>query len=184
MSARTFPDRLARPTWRTLLAAFDAQSDVLAREGPYSGKLNPSAIVTKIIQDTGRFAERFASDAVYGIEDILDFSEADAVPCQGFDALICFGIRRDGVDHDNWIMSRLMDGMSPRPNGYIYPTKDYRRVLIARAEVRGRERTLTLKDVTDKFIRIDPRDLDGNGALLPEPTPYDHRDNDESEANN
>lgn len=84
----------------------------------YSGKydINDSSILTRLIQEAGRYCERFASDLFIdwkAVERKIDSADA-------LDLVFLFGFRRDGVDGNSFILSRYNGG------GYAYPEKEYR----------------------------------------------------------
>lgn len=70
----------------------------------YSGKfdINYSSILTRLIQEAGRYCESFASDLFIdwaGIEKNL----SDRDYCGG---VYLFGFRKYGVDHNSYVLSR------------------------------------------------------------------------------
>ena len=78
---------------------------LIAESNYYSeGKwdINYSSILTHLIQWTGRMCERFASDLFISWSSIVEeLTEPD------IDKTFLFGLREDGVDHTNWVLSRL-----------------------------------------------------------------------------
>lgn len=66
-------------------------------------EINDSSILTRLIQEAGRYCERFASDLFLDWESVQEFLNA-AEP--GDSKTYLFGFRQDGVDHDNFIFSR------------------------------------------------------------------------------
>ena len=70
--------------------------------------VNYSTILTKLIQEAGRWCERYASDLFVDWISLME-KLAD----RNFDGeTFLFGFRRDGVDHTSYILSRLNDGES------------------------------------------------------------------------
>ena len=65
--------------------------------------INTSSILTELIQQTGRFAERFASDL------FIDWQSVNAWIGSGCEEnkTWFFGIRESGVDHEAFITSRM-----------------------------------------------------------------------------
>lgn len=84
-------------------------------EGGYS--INHSGILTRLIQEAGRFCERFASDLFLDWKSVEKWIENAE---RGDSTVYLFGFRRDGVDGNSFIMSRYNGG------GYAYPEKEYR----------------------------------------------------------
>ena len=70
--------------------------------------INCSTILTKLIQEAGRWCERYASDLFIDwinlMEKLMDENFKGGIYLYGF--------RRDGVDHASYILSRLNDGES------------------------------------------------------------------------
>lgn len=103
----------------------------------YSGKyeINTSSILTRLIQEAGRFCENFASDLFIDwarIEKELDGS--DAILGETF----LFGFRKDGVDHNSFILSRYNNGM------YACPEAEYRSMWRLDIEADGKDINMTL----------------------------------------
>lgn len=76
------------------------------RMGYYSGRyeINYSSILTRLIQEAGRFCESFASDLFIDWESVLDFiKEHDGAE---IDTAFLFGFRQYGVDHLEYVLSR------------------------------------------------------------------------------
>lgn len=69
--------------------------------------LNLSAILTKLIQEAGRWCERFASDLFVDWGAILH--HLDQLDPDSENRSFLFGFRKDGVDHTEWVLSRFND---------------------------------------------------------------------------
>lgn len=160
----------------TVRRAFDKTEDTVMTETGSPENVNMSDIFTRIIQDTGRFAERYASDALYAIRTVDELCRSAWTSREPVDEIFVFGIRASGVDGNAYFMSRLFDTRSPFVE-YVHPEQVYRRVLALRVRIGmlplfdgGTElypRVICdLKDLTHSFLRIDPADLDGNGKLI------------------
>lgn len=98
--------------------AHDTMTDT-GRRSYYNGKyeVNHSGILTRLIQEAGRFCERFASDLFIdwgGVERWIDNADT------GAETVFLFGFRRDGVDGNSFVLSRYNNGC------YAYPEKEYR----------------------------------------------------------
>lgn len=160
----------------TVRRAFDKTGDTVMTETGSPENVNMSDIFTRIIQDVGRFAERYASDALYTIRTVDGLCKSAWTSREPVDEIFVFGIRASGVDGNAYFMSRLFDTRSDFVE-YVHPEQVYRRVLALRVRIGmlplfdgGTElhpRVICeLKDLTHSFLRIDPADLDGNGRLV------------------
>ena len=80
-------------------------------------EVNYSDILTRLIQEAGRFCERYASDLFISWESVLHWIDE-----AGDDEkeIFLFGFRQNGVDHNNFILSRYESGM------YKHPELEYR----------------------------------------------------------
>ena len=102
----------------------------------YSGayEINTSGILSRLIQEAGRFCESFASDL------FIDWKEIEKkIDCN--DALFLtylFGFRQNGVDHNSFILSRYNGG------GYAFPEKEYRSMWRLDIKADGNSITMTL----------------------------------------
>ena len=70
----------------------------------YSGKydINYSSILSRLIQEAGRFCENFASDLFIDWQSIeLDLEKPDFSG-----GVYLFGFRQSGVDHNTFVLSR------------------------------------------------------------------------------
>ena len=119
------------------------------------------------IQDVGRFCERFASDFIISWDMVRKQLEPRPVT-EPYYTVEIFGIRRAGVDHNNFFLSHLRNDSRGR---YFCCENVYRKVLalgieILPAEPPGREPRVacTLKDLTDELWRVEPGDLEENAA--------------------
>lgn len=160
----------------TVRRAFDKTEGTVMTETGSPENVNMSDIFTRIIQDTGRFAERYASDALYAIKAVDGLCKSAWTSREPVDEIFVFGIRASGVDGNAYFMSRLFDTRSPFVE-YVHPEQVYRRVLALRVRIGMLPlfdggtglypRVICdLKDLTHSFLRIDPADLDGNGKLV------------------
>lgn len=72
--------------------------------------INTSSILTRLIQEAGRYCEHFASDLFIDwqsiTENFTDYEYAGGV--------YLFGFRKDGVDGNNYVLNRCNDGDSAR----------------------------------------------------------------------
>lgn len=102
--------------------------------------INLSSIATILIQNVGRFCERYASDFLITWNSVNRILESDE---QNFDELILFGIRENGVDHDAYILSNL----EQYKNLPGYFDHYYRKIFALRLQASSGMMTATLKDI-------------------------------------
>lgn len=158
-------DRLRGQTYATIRAAFNSSNEILEEYGD-AGSCNITGILTRIIQDVGRFSERWSSDALYGMDHLRDLAgEHYSLRDQPeFDEIFTFGIRQDGVDHGSYVLCNLAKSRD-RFTGYVFPKRDYRRVLAVRCRARfvpGLNATrawFSFRDITNGFHAIETADL-------------------------
>ena len=172
-----FPTHVLDTTPATVRTAFQKQPILLAESGNL-GNVNVTSILTHVIQVTGRFAERYASDVLYSLDDIralVDGNfEGGLVLDKPIDEILVMGIRRDGVDHASFLLSRLLGTKRGGLDPYVYPEHVYRAILAVRVQIvndaPGPAKVVcTLKDITNAIIKVDPADLDADGKPLPIP---------------
>lgn len=63
--------------------------------------INTSAIYSKLITDTGRFCENYASDILISLREVEKYIDYGC--CE--DKTFLFGIYQDGVDHTNFVLA-------------------------------------------------------------------------------
>jgi len=75
------------------------------RRGYYSGRyeINYSSILTQLIQEAGRYCERFASDLFIDWSSVVDWIDSAE---NGMEETFLFGFRQNGVDHKEYVLSR------------------------------------------------------------------------------
>lgn len=74
----------------------------------YTGKysVNYSSILSRLIQEAGRYCEEYASDLFIDWESVLLY--IDGASCESeSEKMFLFGFRKYGVDHDNFVFSRV-----------------------------------------------------------------------------
>ena len=137
----------------------DTSTDIIA-EGmrPKSpndaGNINYSTILTKLIQDTGRFVESFASDLFIDWNTVIE----DIIGDDPIDKIYAFALRESGVDH----MPFLCSHVSQSKETYRFP-EEYRRVYLLwitnmpdeNGQVVPRFITMHLRDATklsDRYV--------------------------------
>lgn len=129
-------------------------------------ELNISDLQTLLIQITGRFCEKYASDLLCTLSTIEPFCKN--VQIKNPDRwVIGIGIRDYGVDHNSFIIHRLNETKS-NPHDFVYPNKIYRKLLILDITDKIMDmknnngiykRIFTLVDATHDVSKIIPNDL-------------------------
>ena len=96
--------------------------------------VNYSSILTKLIQEAGRFCESYASDL------FIDWAKVDRFmeDSEFTSAKLVFGFRKSGVDHLEYVLCNLNNGCS---------MDYYRSVWILEIHAEGREMTMKLGKV-------------------------------------
>ena len=175
-----FPKELMDHTYATIRSAFNNTKTLMEEHGEL-GNINITSILTHIIQTVGRYADSYASDALYSIDDIRTLCEHEYPAYRDIDEIFVFGIRRHGVDGNNFLMTRLVSTIHGPINGYVYPETMYRSILAVRVHIwceraedsrqtsRYVDATCELKDLTDSFRTINSADIAGDGTLIHPP---------------
>ena len=73
-----------------------------SQKGCYVGEINWSSIITKLIQEAGRWCVYYASDLFVQLHPIVNALENGTLRSRNE----IFGFRESGVDHDSFILSR------------------------------------------------------------------------------
>lgn len=144
-----------------------AQNDKLAttRNIPLS-QINMSDIYSHLITETGRFAERYASDLLYNINAIEQFLCSDRFSHidpsnpqkKEYQAIFPVAIRKSGVDGLNFMLSRLKNTRQNAYN-YVHVEHAYRKILAVEFIIAYDGRTdANLYDITNHIRKIDERD--------------------------
>lgn len=183
-------DALRGCTYATIRAAFNNSDEIMEEYGDM-GSANITGIMTKVMQDVGRFSERWSSDALYNLDHLRDIAGRAARIEEPFDEIFAFGIRADGVDGNTFLVQRIADTRDYM-TGYVFPLRTYRRILAVRATA-CREKGLSsvrarfsLRDLTHAFHSIDTADLQDPGDKMSKlrdvpfeggksPEPYDEK---------
>lgn len=120
-------------TPKTLIQTIE-QYDNAMMEAFHEGHImdvNASSILTKLIQDTGRFAESYASDLFIHWESFMDtlknLDKEEILMETAF--ATAFGIRRFGVDNNYYLMQRLAETLKG-PGSYVYAEQVYRKIFL------------------------------------------------------
>lgn len=162
------------PSIRT---AFD-HGKIIHTVSQYGSKPNISDIQSRLIRETGTLAENYASDLVYNlqtidevIDEMLNQPAIDPICPEmsggNISCVLCTGIRRNGVDGDSFLKSRLPDTIDPM-SGYVMADRTYRKIFgveITRwTNTHGNREhfvkiTVQLRDLTHAFSRWAYEDL-------------------------
>lgn len=156
------------PTPDYLFRCFEHGKTLSQAEGRL-GDINLSGIATRIIQDTGRFAESYASDMLVSWNQVVALTEPhEVIPDE--ESIIIFAIRRNGVDHTAYLMHRLQDTIEGFYD-YVYPGRIYRRILAVKVITPFGQKlgwdqkpqcTVILRDITDHMLPMPQADRDWN----------------------
>lgn len=132
-------------------------------------QLGMDGIQTRIIQLAGRWCVRHAADVLLNLASLqpLDLLECGEVPEPGrmVEWAAAIGFRADGVDGNDYVMSRLRASRHGTP--YVYPERDYRQLTAAyvrdELDPDGRQvtRQAALLDLTHEVNKLDPSDEEG-----------------------
>lgn len=143
------------------------------------GYINITSITTRIIQEAGRYVNSWASDALYGLDHIRELCENEYPLQEDIDEIFVFGLRRNGVDHGNYVMHEMSKDLNPF-NPYLRAQPYYRKVLAVRVTISANRNengvplskprvTCELKDLTDAFLRLNDADKGPDGKVMMAP---------------
>lgn len=149
-----------KSTPKTIQDAFKREATDLATATGKVGVfgINMSTIASILIQECGRWAERYNSDFLITWKNIADICEGrEPIPEDGLNQIYLFAIRRDGVDHTSFFMSRAMEGVN-RFSPWLNLSK-YRKILAVRLNVEpDGECFAELRDITNTLSKLHPDD--------------------------
>lgn len=135
----------------------------LLEEKSTPGNVNLSSIATCLIQNVGRFAEHYASDFLITWKHVEALCQKhDIAPEE--DSVIFFGIRKSGVDHTAYLISRLKNWYGPY-NPYPNPDGTYRKCFAVHITAESGylpEISVKLYDITERLARIEESDIEWN----------------------
>lgn len=151
----------------TLRKAFERADDILTSASASLANsqptINTSDIATVLIQYCGRFAERYASDMLITWDEVRKLIEARDIS-EPEEHIICFGIRKNGVDSNSFIMQRLKHTVTPLMN-YVNVDCIYRSILALEIKITPPDENypfgnivMTLKDITNDIYKIEDDD--------------------------
>lgn len=154
-------ERIIKPIARTLIQTYekDQNPPICSETGSYRN-INTSHTLTKLIQETGRFTERFASDLFIDwqhVENIIGYGNWMR-PKNNETHYLAFGIRRDGVDGNAYVIRNLLN--TAKGNGScMWADKIYRKLFILKIQ-------LTYDEIQrQKCFNIDDMNCDVTMAL-------------------
>lgn len=141
---------------QTIRNAIRSARVLCSEKGVLPSTISMSDIYTRLIFETGRWVERYASDLLYDIKAIDDYIKSpDKVPQANFP----IGLRKSGVDGTNFILSRLSDTRQG-PCPYVYPAQVYNKILAVSITLDDNNFNFDVKlyDITNSILTIDPSD--------------------------
>lgn len=149
-------------TPKTLIQTVERYDNAMI-EASHEGHImdvNTSSILTKLIQDTGRFAESYASDLFISWESFMEtLKKLDKEICLTETTFVTsFGIRRFGVDGNYYLMQRLAETVNG-PGSYVHAEHVYRKIFLLETTIlpggSGSKRIeLKLYDATSDIHKI------------------------------
>lgn len=131
----------------------------------YGKDINLSHILTTLIQKTGRFTERFASDLFISWEDLIETMNDiwdNKNENETAEFIKIFGLRESGVDGNLFTINRLKGTQNPSDiNRYVYVQYVYRKIYALSVTIHEDKKTdVKLYDITNNIIKIAQEDLD------------------------
>lgn len=141
---------------------------LVTETGFLNSDMNISSTVNLLIQNTGRFVESYAGDLLINLAHVYAMVRKHNVELKGESVVIGFGMRRQGVDHNAFIMNRLSETAKSNPFGYVSVEKYYRKVFVVTIDnepAMGLEDTkciVQLFDVTDHLDAMSESDMNWN----------------------
>lgn len=146
------------PDYKPIISACKRQNKTLDECCSYlspntSVNINISSIIDTVITNAGRFCERYASDILFDLNTLNDIIE-NYDPTSPAEHIICFGIRKNGVDGNSFLESRIKNDF--RNNPYRI-SEYYRKILAVHVffDEENSELYCILKDITDSFALSD-----------------------------
>lgn len=147
----------------TLRLAYNRTNEIAADASGAAKDINLSTIASILIQECGRWTDRYASDFLItwdSVRQVIHESTPDKDPAE---ALFVFAVRQDGVDHTAFFMSRIKRNIEPFRPAYA-DTSMYRRVYALYIYTNHGRVECQLKNLTYAFTTIDKSDLDRKDA--------------------
>ena len=124
---------------------------VLVRE--QKPDFNMSDIITLLVQEAGRYAERYASDVVISINSMMN--DLNTNPWEHIGETYLFGIRRNGVDHLEFVRCQMESDI----NNFSHFDEYYRKIYAVKLEIKDDENdtsnikraTVTMKEIRSEL---------------------------------
>ena len=146
------------PDYKPIINAYKRQKKTLDECYSYlspntSVNINISSIIDAVIKNAGRFCERYASDILFDLNTLNDIIK-NYDPTSPAEHIICFGIRKNGVDGNSFLESRIENDFRNNP----YRISEYYRKILAVHIFFDKENSklhCVLKDITDSFALSD-----------------------------
>lgn len=141
---------------QTIRNAIRSARVLCSEKGVLPSTISMSDIYTRLIFETGRWVDRYASDLLYDIKAIDDYIKS---PDKVQQANFPIGLRKSGVDGTNFILSRLSDTRCG-PSPYVYSERVYNKILAVSITLDENNYNFTVKlyDITNNILTIDPND--------------------------
>lgn len=144
----------------TLRLAYNRTEDCSAEAIGCFNDINMSSIASLLIQECGRWTDRYASDFLITWDSVRSMLEDECTPDKGpAEGLFLFGIRQDGVDHTGFVMSRIKQGIQPYQPAYAN-TREYRRIYALYIYACHGRVECQLKNISNAFTVIAREDLE------------------------
>lgn len=120
-------------------AIFETGEITINSDNEKENNINLSTILTKLIQETGRFVERFASDLIIDWDNVRHAIDNENEETQYF----AFGLRKDGVDSGTYITANMQ---------HHWNSEHYRRIYcVAISHSDGNKVTVELRDIQSEI---------------------------------
>lgn len=121
----------------------------LQYEQTNSNNINLSSIETILIQNAGRFCEFYASDVLYDIQAMHEFTKDVKT---NDEQIFIFAMRNSGIDGCSFLTSRIEDTTS-RTDFYKLIHDYYRKILAVKITKKDGYIKAEIKDITNNIKR-------------------------------
>lgn len=148
----------------TLRLAYNRTETIAADAYGSFKDINLSSIASLLIQECGRWTDRYASDFLITWDSVRSMLEDECTPDKGpVEGLFLFGIRQDGVDHTSFLMSRIKRDIRPYQPAYA-DTHEYRRIYALYIYACHGHVECQLKNISNAFTTIAKEDMEEQNA--------------------
>lgn len=86
-------------------STYEKSKNIIATAEGSIGSINTYCISDEIIRNTGRFCENYLSDCIITINHMTDLCQTPV--SKETSDILCFGLRKNGVDSNGYIQSRI-----------------------------------------------------------------------------